>query len=204
MSGSAREIASTVRAGGAIKPASGIRASVIATSRLAIRALGRDDDYFALLDPRHHVTIREISGVGWLPIDVADAHYRAADGLGLGRAEQRDLGRQVAHRLRDSYAGSIIRSLRAVGALSPHSVLSRFPIAWERLVQGGGARVIELGPKDIRVECLATSIAQYRYVREGWAGMFEGTLELVARTVHVVELAEHRSPSGCGYRVSWV
>lgn len=204
MSLPAKEIASTVRAGIPLEPATGIRASVVATSRLSIRALGRDDDYFALLDPQHHAAIREITGVGWLPIDAADAHYRAADRLGLSPAEQRAIGRNVAHRLRDSYAGSIIRSLRVVGALSPHSVLSRLPVAWERLVRGGGARVFELGPKEMRVECLKTSIAQYGYVREGWAGMFEGTLELVARTVHVTELPEHRGLDRCGYRIAWV
>lgn len=199
-----REIATTVADGAPIVPATAIRASVVATSRLAIRAMGRDDDYFAHLDPAHKEAIVNVSGVGWLPIDVAYAHYGAAEALGLTPEEQREMGRQVAVRLRDSYAGSIIRSLRAIRALSPHSVLSRFPVAWERLVQGGGARVYELGPKEIRVECLRTRIAGYGYVREGWAGMFEGTLSLVSRSVHVTELPAFRGPDRCAYLVAWV
>lgn len=200
MSRSHREIAATAT----IEPASAIRGSVIASSRLAIRAMGRDEDYFARLPAEHHPAIQEISGVGWAPIDLADAHYAAADGLGLASVEQREIGRQVAYRLRDSYAGSIIRSLRAIGALGPYAVLSRFPTAWGRLVQGGGARVFELGPKEMRIECLKTRIARHGYVREGWAGMFEGTLALVSTAVHVVELPEHRGPDRCAYRVSWV
>jgi uncharacterized protein (TIGR02265 family) len=188
----------------AAEPATAIRASVIASSRLAIRGMGRDDDYFALLDPAHRTAIQGISGVGWLPIEVADAHYRAADGLGLSAAEQREIGRQVAHRLRDSYAGAILRSLRAVGALSPHAALIRFPSTWERLVQGGGSRVTELGPKEMRIDFLRIRIAQYSYVREGWAGMFEGTLSLVSRSLHVVELPAYRGVDRCSYRVSWV
>ena len=200
MSRSPREIAATAT----IEPATAIRASVIASSRLAIRGLGLDDAYFGLLAPEKHAAIREISGVGWAPIELADAHYAAADGLGLLPHEQREIGRQVAHRLRDSYAGSIIRSLRAIGALGPHPLLSRFPSAWGRLVQGGGARVFELGPKEMRIDCLKTAIARHGYVREGWAGMFEGTLSLVSTAVHVVELPEHRGFERCAYRVSWV
>ena len=132
------------------------------------------------------------------------AHYAAADALGVSAKAQRDIGRQVADRLRESYAGAIIRSLRLVGALTPHAVLSRFPSAWERLVQGGGARVFEVGPKEIRVECLRTDIAQFRYVREGWAGMFEGTLALVSRSLHVTELPGHRGPDRCAYLIAWV
>lgn len=185
-------------------PATAIRASVIATSRLTIRGLGRDADYFAKLDVAHYAAIRELSGVGWVPIDVADAHYAAADALGLDAAQQREIGRQVAHRLRDSYAGSILRSLRVLGALSPHAFLSRFPTAWSRLVQGGGARVVELGPKELRLECLRTRIARHPYVREGWAGMIEGTTGLLSKTVYVVELPDFRGNDRCAYRVSWV
>ncbi len=198
------EIASTLPVGGRIQPATAIRASVIATSRLAIRSLGHDEAYFALLDPVHRAAITSITGIGWVPIETAHAHYAAADGLGLSAERQRDIGRQVAHRLRESYAGAIIRSLRLIGALTPREVLERFPTAWERLVQGGGARVFELGPKEIRIECLRTDIAQFGYVREGWAGMFEGTLSLVSRSLHVTELPSYRGPDRCGYLIAWV
>ena len=199
-----REIATNAVDGAPVPHATAIRASVVATSRLAIRAMGRDEDYFGHLDPQHREAVVNISGVGWVPMDVAYAHYGAADALGLSPEEQREIGRQVAVRLRDSYAGSIIRSLRAIRALSPHSVLSRFPIAWERLVQGGGARAVELGPKEIRVECTRTRIAGYGYVRQGWAGMFEGTLSLVSKSVHVTELPAYRGPDRCGYLIAWV
>lgn len=199
-----REIASSLPSGSAPTAATAVRASVVITSRMTLRTLGREDDYFELLAPQHRDAIRELSGVGWLPIDVADAHYAAADALGLTGEAQRDIGRQVAHRLRDSYAGSIVRSLRVIGALGPHAFLSRFPTAWERLVQGGAARVYELGPKEVRIECLRTLIARHPYVREGWAGMIEGSVALVSRSVHVAVLPEHRGQDRCAFRVSWV
>lgn len=186
-----------------MEPATAIRASVVAASRLAIQSIGRDDDYFAQLEPAHRQAIRELSGVGWVDIAIADAHYRAADGLRLTPSEQRAIGRRVAERLRDSYAGAILRSLKAVGALSPYTALSRFPLAWSRLVQGGGARVYELAPHEIRVDFLRTSIARYGYVREGWAGMFEGTLSLVSDTLYVTELPELRGSDRCAFRVGW-
>lgn len=194
-----RELASS----GRIERATAIRASVVAASRLAIHGLGLDDAYFRALAPERHVAIRELAGVGWLAIDVADAHYAAADALGLDAAMQRAIGAQVAERLRESYAGTILRSLRAIGALSPMTILERFPIAWPRLVQRGGVRVVELAPRRLQIECLGTSIARYRYVREGWAGMLEGTLELVSNEAHVDERPELRGDDRCGFHVSW-
>lgn len=172
-------------------------------SRLAIRELGLDDEYFGHLAPAHHDAIRSITGGSWLSLDVALAHYRAADALGLPSETQRAMGRNVAGRLQDSYAGAIIRSLRAANALTPRSGMTRFPTAWAWLVRGGDSRVYELGPKDLRVEFLGLPLAQIAYVREGWAGMFEGTLSLVARSVFVNELPRLRAPDRCAYAISW-
>ncbi len=43
------------------------------------------------------------------------------------------------------------------------------------------------GPKDALVEIHGVPIARFAYVRSGWAGMFESTLELVAQKVYVVD-----------------
>lgn len=188
----------------AVPPITHVRGTLLASSVQGVKDRGLNESYFAELPAEHHDAIRGLVPSTWLPLEVAQAHYRAVDRLPLTSADHWAMGRRVAERVQHSWVGTIVRGLKASGAVTPVQVLERFQNAWDRLMDGGGAsRVVQTGPKDIRVECYGIPLAEGNYFRAAWCGMFESTLGLVARKVFVRELVRYRSPTSCGFAISW-
>ncbi len=181
-----------------------VRGTLMASSVRGVRDRGHDDVYFELLPPEFHDAIRGLVPATWIPVETALAHYRTLDELDLTNADHWAMGRVVAERVQHGWAGTIIRGLKASGAVTPAQVLGRFDTAWNRLFQGGSNAVIQTGPKDVRVEAYGMPMAPGVYFRNAWSGMFESTLELVARKVYVRELPNYRSATTCAFAISWV
>lgn len=185
-------------------PVTKIRGTLLASSVRGVRERGMDDAYFAILDPEFHDAIRGLVPATWLPVEVGLAHYAAVDQLDLTSADHRAMGRVVAERVQLSWVGTVIRGLKASGAVTPVQILARFQTAFDRLFQGGSTGVVQTGPKDIRVEAYGVPMAAGNYFRNAWSGMFESTLELVARKVYVRDLPNHHSATTCAFAISWV
>jgi len=189
---------------GAVPPITRIRGTLLASSVQGVRDRGLNETYFAELPEEHHDAIRGLIASSWIPIDVAKAHYRTMDELPLTEEDHWAMGRRVAERVQHSWVGTIVRGLKASGAVTPVQIMERFQQAWDRLMDGGGAsRVVQTGPKDIRVECYGIELAEGNYFRNAWAGMLESTLGLVARKVFVRDLVRYRSPTSCAFSISW-
>ena len=88
-------------------------------------------------------------------------------------------------------------------AIFPEGVEARHPIT-RNPPSGGHGAVYQVGPKDMRVECHGCPLADIAYVRNGWAGMFESTLELLAKKVYVREQPRYRSDTTCAFHIAWV
>lgn len=166
----------------------------------AIEGLGLRDAYFSRLAPEHHATVKELVIGQWLSIDLALAHYGAIEALALSSQQAFANGRLVADRIQNSYVGTVLKVLGT--AATPWSALPRFPGLWTRLLQGGAPAVYRLGPKDARVEAHGVALARYAYFRQGWAGMFASSLELVTRKVHC--RPEAVGPLRVDFLISWV
>ncbi len=180
------------------------RGTLLASSTQGVRERGLQQEYFEALDPRYHEAIRGLVPGTWLPVELAAAHYAAIDTLGLAPEQQWDMGRRVAERVQHSWVGTVIRGLKASGAVTPVQVLTRFQNAWDRLFEGGGSEVVQTAPKDIRVEAHGMHLAPGAYFKNAWCGMFESTLELVAKKVYVRQLARYEGPTTCAFDISWV
>jgi len=164
---------------GAVPPLTRVRGSVIASSLNAAREAGREERYFDALDDGVEMQIRTLVTSAWLPVDVAMEHYRAMDTLGFSSSEALKNGRYVVDRMEGSYIATVIKGLgKQVG---PIPLLKRAPSSRGRMLDGGDMAVIVDGPKDVRIEMIATCLARYEYVRYGWAGMFEGVVGVVCR-----------------------
>ena len=189
---------------GQVPLADEVRGTLLGSSLREIYERGRREDYFAALPPELHEAIRGLVASTWLPMDVALAHYEAVHTLGFTVEEQREMGRRVAARVQHGWAGTIIRGLRATGAVTPLRALPRFHQAWDRLIRGGGGAVYQVGPKDARIECHGFPLARVAYVRNAWTGMIESTLELLVRKCYAKEILRLRGPEKLAYHVSWV
>ncbi|WP_236520136.1 hypothetical protein [Sandaracinus amylolyticus] len=188
----------------AIPLATHVRGALIAPSLQLVRSFYLEPEYFAALPPELHDRLRALTASSWLTMDVATAHYAAIDTLGLAPNAILEMGRQSATRVHGSYVRTIIEQLRVTGDAEPVSLLSRLPSILDRIVLGGTAAVFRVGAREVRVELLGMPFLAYDYLRHGWAGAFQASLELVTRKVHVAEITALRTDTSVAYQIAWI
>jgi hypothetical protein len=156
--------------------------------------------YVALLDPRWRSAILEsVAGV-WLPLDAGEAHYRACDALAISVPDQISIGREVGTRVQGTFLGTMIRAAKGAGA-TPWIAFHSTHKLYSRLFDGGGCRVIKVGPKDARLEIANNSLVRIGYFRAAMRGLWQVAVELFCERAYVTEIALiHHSYS---VKVSW-
>ena len=180
------------------------RATLILASTQTLKARGHYDRYRAAITPRHLDTIVSSAAAMWLPIEVGVAHYHACDALNLSIDEQLSMGGDVVHSLQKTFLGSLLRAATAGAGISPITGLQKFTTIYTRSMQGGGASIVRLGPKDVRAEFVGIPFAEVRYFRVAYRGFIQAGCELFARRVVVAELSKYLSPTTLAYRIAWV
>ena len=167
-----------------------IRSTTLVSSRNILRTGGVFDAYLGHLSAEHAKALDALVAGTWVPMALGVAHYEAVERLGFSVQHAKDNGRAVAQTVQNSHFATLVRTLGR--GVTLWSVLPRLPSFFARLVNGGACAVYKRGPKDALVEIHGVPIARFAYVRSGWAGMFESTLELVAQRVYAVD----ESPGG--------
>lgn len=180
----------------------GIRSTLVSASLLALRERGLSDTYYKHLPPELHMTVQTIVAGSWVPIDIASAHYRAVDALGLTPTEQVAIGGDVGVRVQASLLGVIFRLAKGGGA-TPWTALGIYPKLRERIFRGSDTRIVRVGPKDARVENFGIPLAAIPYFRNAWRGMVIAGLGLFCRRVIVTELTSPRPSDTFVYKASW-
>jgi hypothetical protein len=64
--------------------------------------------------------------------------------------------------------------------------------------------MVQIGPKDLRVEFVGNPVAAFRYFRVGFRGFIVAGAEVFAQRVVAAELDAYGSPTSVAYRVAWV
>ena len=183
--------------------ATAIRSTTLISSLGTLEQAGKLVAYWRDVPDQYAETLRHLVTGMWVPIAVGLAHYHTVDKLGFTAKDAKLNGRRVAENVQNSHFATMVRALG--NAVSLWSILPKFPNFMGRLIQGGGCAVYRLGPKDARIELHAIPIARFGYVRSGWAGMFEGTFEIVARKVYVKDLPQRFDlPNSAIFELSWV
>jgi hypothetical protein len=179
-----------------------IRGTLIGSSLQAMRQREQSEEYFAALEPEFREGIETLVPQSWVEMPLAYAHYRALDTVVRASEDVLAIGRAVGDRFQSSYVATLIRGLKASGIVDPLRVLTRAPSVSERIFRGGGVRVVRVGPKDADVEFTGVPLCEMRYFRWGFAGVIQGGLMLVAKTVYVTPV--QTSPTSMKVKVSWV
>jgi hypothetical protein len=170
----------------AVRTCTRVRSTVLVTSIQALREAGYEAAYTALVAPALREHLFGLGAPAWLPIELADAHYRACDGLGLRNEEIMAIGARLAP-AHASGATIVAQAARATGMVTPWTVLAHAPRYWARMYDGAEVTVHEDGPKDARVEVAGQPLARYGYWRVGFAGVLRGLAEALASRAHVKE-----------------
>lgn len=179
-----------------------VRSTLLASSRHGLEERGHLATYLQRLGSARDERLREATMVTqWLSVDLATAHYAAADALELSEAELREVGNVVGARLEGSLLGSLARLARTSG-VTPWTVLQRLERVWGRMYQGGSVAVFELAPKDAVIEVRRNPLADLRYWRVALCGLMRGSTEIFARSAHV-SVEPQKLPGAARYHISW-
>jgi len=166
-----------------------VRGSLVVSSLQALRELGHFERYRALLPAARRDQLLSCPPNCWLPLEVAELHYAACDGLALSEAATRAVGEAVSQRIMGTFLGTMMRSGRSVDALpSPWIPLRQYGRICDRLLDGGSHVVTALGPKEALIETSGMSLLRFRYVHNAMLGIASGAAGLFAKRCTTSEL----------------
>jgi hypothetical protein len=182
--------------------ATAYRSTWITTSSLTLKARGHYLRYVDLLPHDVRDTILTMPAAEWAPVDVALAHYRACDALGLPESEIVAMGRDTSRRAQGAIAATLLKLTRGAGG-TPWAGLAHVTRLTSRSMTGGAVAVFRLGPKDARLELAGFPLAQIPYCRVAMRGVSLSMLELYSRNAIVYEVPALCTARTLAFHLSW-
>jgi len=178
------------------------RSTILMASVGSIRDLGRFDEYVVHLPEAHRELLLDAVAAVWIPIDVAFSHYSACDALNLPVDQQVQNGRVIFDKNRGTLLGTVVRMATQSG-MTPWNVFPHLQRFWERAYDGGGVRIVKLGPKEARLELVAVRVTDSRYYRNALRGLVMAVTEMFCRKAYATETPGQRGAGTVSYRVQW-
>jgi hypothetical protein len=178
-----------------------LRGTTMVASLQVLDELGLSVSLWRALPQEHHAALREVVASSWVDVQLGLAYYKALDTLGLSAEHILSIGRGAALRLQSNFVHTLVRGMQ--GAVTPCTVLGRMDKLWARSFRGGAVRVLQVAPKDLRLEVHGAAFLDVPYTRIALMGYFEQTLVATARRVFVKELNQP-APAAAAWRLSWV
>ncbi|MGO8996890.1 MAG: hypothetical protein ACLQVI_26550 [Polyangiaceae bacterium] len=185
-----------------VPPATHFRSTWLSSSLSALRERKHYDRYLTLLPAEHRAAILETVAGVWLPTEVCMAHYRACDALDLGKREAWEIGVEVTRKVHGTSLALAFRLAKQAG-VTPWTILAQVPRLWERVWQGGGIAIYEVGPKEAILEAIQWRAASIPYVRYTTPAVVHGVVELFCTKAYVTEVRSMMSPTSIGLRLQW-
>lgn len=183
--------------------ASKVRGAWLGSSTRGLRERGLFDRYLEHLAPEFHEVLRAPAATEWYAIDVAHAHYAAADLLDIAPGDLLEMGRDVT-RIAHSTMIGVAAKLAGDAGGSPWIAIGQLQRLWERTFVGGAVGATRVGPKEARIEIVQWPCAQYRHCRIGIRGVAAAMAELFCQKAYASEVTDLCSPLSLGVRVAWV
>jgi hypothetical protein len=184
-------------------PTKQARSTIVLSSLASLKNAGHYDRYVKLLDPAARDVLLQAVAGSWLPIGIGLAHYRACDALGLQPDAEVAMGRGTFEGAGAVIFGTVTRLAKGSG-VSPWTVLPHFQRFWDRAYDGGGLRVVKLGPKDARIEMQQCPLADHRYFRNGIRGLVAAVFGVFTQRAYVKDVSGARLPGTMALRAQWV
>jgi hypothetical protein len=186
-----------------VPPVTRVRTTLVFSSRQALDERGLFDAYSAELAPSDRHSLINLVAGRWLSIELALAHYRAIDRLGLPISQQLALGGAVATSIQNTLVATLLRMVNGLG-ITPWTCVAQYTRIWDRLFMGGDLLVEKLGPREAVVTMINLALLGVPYFRVAVRGLQESGLSAIYnwKKVYVSELSA--SDTSAKYRLTWV
>lgn len=151
-------------------PLTALRRMVVHSSIAELKQRDLFAGYRKLMEARAFEEITSSLGPGWLDVEVALAHYRACDALGLSDAEIYELGRCSCTKIKGALLVPSTPSAGFDAELSPWSGIFALWRMGRRVYQGCSAQYTRIGPSELLIEHLHNALFAIRYYRLAHVG----------------------------------
>jgi hypothetical protein len=148
-------------------PVTAVRNVIIHSSLNQLRDQGHYERYSASIAANTLAQLNALSiAPGWIPIDLALAHYEACDNLMLARDEFATMGLAVGERVHETVLVSAAKKVRGAD-YDPWSAMGALQRMWPRLFQGGSVQTVRIGPTAKLLEERGFRLNKFHYYRQG-------------------------------------
>ena len=148
------------------RPVTAVRNVILQASLTQLRDRGHYPRYAALIAAH---TLEQLTAMsvapGWVPIELALAHYEACDNLMLTREQFAEMGGGVGERVQETVLVSPAKKAREA-EYDPWNATGPLNRMWARLYQGGSVQVVKVGPHDKLLEQRGFVLSQFHYFRQ--------------------------------------
>lgn len=143
-----------------------VRNLVLQSSLAELRKHGFYERYQACIAPSTLEDLLSRVAPGWIPTELAMAHYQACEDMKLSPDELDSMGRSVGERLQSTTLVSSAKKTRD-DDFDPWQIEAQLHRMWQRLYRGGSIQVIKVGPKEKQIEQLGFPMNRFGYYRHG-------------------------------------
>jgi hypothetical protein len=147
-------------------PVTAVRMVLLQSSLNQLRSHGYFERYQSFVDQDVLALLTSEIAPGWVPVDVARAHYDACDNLLLSPEQVVAIGSDVGGHLSDAVVVSPAKKSRD-SDFDIWAALGPIHRLWARVYQGGSVKVVKLGPKEQLLESFGFSLDRSHYFRYG-------------------------------------
>ena len=178
-------------------PLTALRRMLVQSSIAELKELGLYERYCKAIDPASFAGITDHIGPGWIPVELALAHYRACDALGLSDEQLGVLGGRAGQTLANSL-------LVAGPKVSPWVAIHAFWRMGRRINEGSSAQYVKLGPTRLQIETLGNPLHTIAYYRLASFGFYRSAFGALGVNVRDVKIMSFRPQAGAlDMRITW-
>lgn len=178
-----------------------VRSALLLSSLRSLRTRGLFDRYLERLPRDFHEPILGAVAGTWMDIQIAAAHYRACDALGLSVQEQVAMGGAVGDTVNGTFLRTLFQVARTAG-ITPWVALKQYTKLWERIFDAGDVEVDKLGPKEALVQMHGLPLFSIPYIRVALRGMHQTGFQLFCTKCYMTDLGS--TATSHAYRAAWV
>ncbi|HEY2733204.1 MAG TPA: hypothetical protein VGI70_04430 [Polyangiales bacterium] len=171
-------------------PATAVRNVLIQSSLTELKATGYYDRYAALIAPEVLTELAANLGPGWIPIELALAHYEACDKMNLSAEDFALLGARVGDRVQGAVLVTSAKKKRDED-FDLWNVEAQLHRMWARLFQGGSLQVVKLGPKMKLLQARGIRLNRYHYYRQGHLAALRATHSAIGVELTTLQIASY-------------
>lgn len=184
-------------------PVSAVRGSIVFATQRDIKRAGLWATYLEALSSTAREQLPAIIAASWVPIALAVEHYRCLQLVCPDAAAAEERGARSVARLHGPVVNTVVRGLRAAGALSPPSIASKAVLFFGRLYVGGDVVVIRRGNHGLEIEFRKNPLCRFEVYRFANLGVMLGAFHMAEPRLkgHVVHA--DRSADEAAFRFSW-